>query len=236
MTLTLTLQAQPDVPLEAEVLTPDRLAAAEDVAALPLWHGNERVRVGDFFAVSGSGDDVRLEGDLRRVHRIGTGMTAGRLTVEGDVGDWAGAEMRGGTLVVRGSAGHHLGGAYPGDRAGMRGGEIVVHGDAGAQAGAGLRRGLIAIGGRAGEAAGLRMLAGTIVARAGSGRARGPACGAARSSRWRRWSRSRRSRSRASTARRSCACICAGCRRSDSTSRSTAVTRAGRRRARAPAG
>ena len=179
MTLTLTLQAEPDVPLEAEVLTPDRLAAAEDVAALPLWHGNERVRVGDFFAVSGSGDDVRLEGDLRRVHRIGTGMTAGRLTVEGDVGDWAGAEMRGGALVVRGSAGHHLGGAYPGDRAGMRGGEIVVHGDAGAQAGVGLRRGLIAIGGRAGEAAGLRMLAGTIVAagglgpRAGAGMRRG---------------------------------------------------------------
>ena len=54
MTLTLTLREQPDVPLEAEVLTPDRLAGAEDVAALPLWHGNERTRVGEFFAVSGA--------------------------------------------------------------------------------------------------------------------------------------------------------------------------------------
>ena len=167
MTLTLTLREQPDVPLEAEVLTPDRLVG--DVAALPLWHGKERTRVGEFFEVSGSGDDVRLEGDLSRVSHIGAGMTAGRLTVAGDVGAHAGAGMRGGTLVIHGSAGRGLGGASTGERAGMRGGEIVVHGDAGEQAGAGLRRGLIAVGGRAGEAAGLRMLAGTIVALGGVG-------------------------------------------------------------------
>jgi formylmethanofuran dehydrogenase subunit C len=198
MTLTLTLREQPDVPLEADTLTPDRLGGAEDVRALPLWHGNERTRVGEFFAVSGSGDDVRVEGDLTRVRCVGAGMAAGRLTVagdvgmhvgarmrggelrvEGDAGDWAGAGMHGGTLVVRGSAGRGLGGAHPGERAGMRGGEIVVHGDAGAQAGAGLRRGLIAVAGRVGEAAGLRMLAGTIIAlgglgpRAGAGMRRG---------------------------------------------------------------
>ena len=192
MTLTLTLREQPVVPLEAEVLSPDRLAGAsrDEIEALPVWHGNERTRVGEFFAVSGAGDDVRLEGDLSRVKFVGAGMTAGRLTVagdvgmhagagmrggelhvEGDAGDWAGAGMRGGTLVVRGSAGRQLGGVYPGERAGMRGGEIVVHGDAGAQAGAGLRRGLIAVAGRVGDAAGLRMLAGTIVALGGLGAA-----------------------------------------------------------------
>src|ERR671922_630326 len=190
MTLTLTLREQPVVPLEAEVLRPDRLAGAtrEEIEAMPVWHGNERTRVGEFFAVSGAGDDVRLEGDLSRVRLVGAGMTAGRLTVaghvgmhagagmrggelhvEGDAGDWVGAGMRGGTLVVRGSAGSQLGGVYPGERAGMRGGEIVVHGDAGAQAGAGLRRGLIAVAGRVGDAAGLRMLAGTIVALGGVG-------------------------------------------------------------------
>jgi formylmethanofuran dehydrogenase subunit C len=190
MTLTLTLREQPDVPLEADVLTPDRLVG--DIAELPLWHGNERTRVGEFFEVHGTGDDVRIEGDLSRVHRVGAGMTAGRLTVagdvgmhagagmrggelhvEGDAGDHAGAEMRGGNLTIRGSAGRGLGGASSGERAGMRGGEIVVHGDAGAQAGAGLRRGLIAVAGRAGEAAGLRMLAGTIVALGGVGRRAG---------------------------------------------------------------
>jgi formylmethanofuran dehydrogenase subunit C len=188
VTLTLTLREQPDVALEADVLTPDRLAGAEDIAALPLWHGKERTRVGEFFAVSGSGGDVRLEGDLSRVKLVGAGLTAGRLTVagdvglhvgagmsggelhvEGDAGDWAGAGMRGGTLVVRGSVARQLGGVYGGERAGMRGGEIVVHGDAGEQAGAGLRRGLIAVAGRVGAAAGLRMLAGTIVALGGLG-------------------------------------------------------------------
>src|SRR5215210_6951109 len=185
MTLTLTLREEPDVPLEADGLCPDRLAGArrEEIEALPVWHGNERTRVGEFFAVSGAGEDVRLEGDLSRVKFVGAGMTAGRLTVagdvgmhagagmrggeldiEGDAGDWAGAGMRGGLLVVRGSAGRQLGGVYPGERAGMRGGEIIVHGDAGEEAGAGLRRGLIAVAGRVGEAAGLSALAGTIVA------------------------------------------------------------------------
>ena len=200
MTLTLTLREQPAVALETEGLCPDRLADAsrEEIEALPVWHGKERARVGEFFAVSGSGDDVRVEGDLSRVKFVGAGMTAGRLTVAGDVGmhagagmrggevhvdgragDWAGAGMSGGRLVVRGSAGRQLGGVYPGERAGMRGGEIVVHGDAGEQTGAGLRRGLIAVAGRVGDAAGLRMLAGTIVAlgglgpRAGAGMRRG---------------------------------------------------------------
>jgi len=200
VTLTLAVREQPVAPLEAEVLCPDRLAGASraEIEALPVWHGNERTRVGEFFAVSGGGDDVRLEGDLSRVKFVGAGMSAGRLTVagdvglhagagmrggelhvEGDAGDWAGAGMHGGTLVVRGSAGRQLGGVYSGERAGMRGGEIVVHGDAGAQAGAGVRRGLIAVAGRVGDAAGLRMLAGTIVAlggvgaRAGAGMRRG---------------------------------------------------------------
>jgi formylmethanofuran dehydrogenase subunit C len=200
MTLTLTLREQPAVGLEAEVLSPDRLAGVrrEEIEALPVWHGNERTRVGEFFSVSGAGGDVRIEGDASRVKFIGAGMSAGRLTVagdvgmhagagmrggelvvEGDAGDWAGAGMRGGRLVVHGAAGRQLGGVYAGERAGMRGGEIVVHGDAGAEAGAGLRRGLIAVAGRVGDAAGLRMLAGTIVAlgglgaRAGAGMRRG---------------------------------------------------------------
>jgi formylmethanofuran dehydrogenase subunit C len=191
MALTLTLRQEPVVPLEADVLCPDRLAGVsrEEIEALPVWHGNERTRLGEFFTVSGAGDeDVRIEGDLGRVKFVGAGMGGGRLTVDGDVGmhagagmragelhvegdagDWSGAGMRGGRLVVRGSAGRQLGGVYAGDRAGMRGGEIVVHGDVGAQAGAGLRRGLIAVAGRLGDAAGLRMLAGTIVALGGVG-------------------------------------------------------------------
>jgi formylmethanofuran dehydrogenase subunit C len=197
MPLTLTLREPPTVPLETDGLSPDGLAGRSggEIEALPVWHGNRRAQLGDFFTVSGNGDDeLRVEGDLRRVKYVGAGMTAGRLTVagdtgmhtgadmrggelivEGDVGDFAGAGMRGGRLVVKGSAGHQLGGAHPGVRAGMRGGEILVHGEAGDQAGAGLRRGLIAVAGRVGDAAGLRMLAGTIVALGGLGAAPGAA-------------------------------------------------------------
>ena len=186
MTRALTLREAPSAPVRAEALAPDRLAAlgAAEIERLELWHGNRRAAVGDLFAVAGGGsDDVRVEGDLRRVSGLGTGMAGGRLTiagdagphtgaemaggeivVEGDAGDLAGVGMRGGRLVVRGSAGRRLGGAHPGERAGMRGGEILVHGDAGDEAGAGLRRGLIAVAGRTGDAAGLSALAGTIIA------------------------------------------------------------------------
>ena len=191
MTLTLTLREPPAVPLETEGLTPDGLAGLRrgEIDGLAVWHGNRRAQLADFFAVSGDGDEeLRIEGDLRRVKFLGAGMSGGRLTVagnagmhtgaemrggelvvEGDVGDFAGTGMRAGRLVVQGSAGHQLGGAHAGERSGMRGGEILVHGDAGEQAGSGLRRGLIAVAGRMGDDAGLRMLAGTIVALGGLG-------------------------------------------------------------------
>lgn len=201
MTVRLTLRVTPDAPLEAEMICPDRLAglSAAEISHLPLWHGKDKVPLGDFFAVSGAdGSDLQVEGDLDRVKLLGAGMGSGRLRivgsagmhvaagmrggevqVDGDVGEWAGAEMRGGRLVIRGHAGAHLGAAYAGSPLGMRGGEIIVHGDAGPQAGRGMRRGLIAAGGRCAAFAGARLLAGTIVAlgglgpRAGAGMRRG---------------------------------------------------------------
>src|SRR3954452_11666935 len=188
MTLTLTLREQPDVPLEADVLTPDRLGGADDVRSLPLWHGNERTQVGEFFAVSGSGDDVRVEGDLTRVWFVGAGMTAGRLTVagdvgmhvgarmrggelhvEGDAGDWAGAGMHGGTLVVRGSAGRRLGGGHPRGRGGERGGG--GGGPRGERAG--MRGGEVVVHGDAGAHAGAGLRRGLIAVAGRVGEAAG---------------------------------------------------------------
>jgi formylmethanofuran dehydrogenase subunit C len=185
MPLTLTFHTQPAVPLEAECLSPERLAGldAQAIAQLPVLHGNRTEALGDFFRVSGSPDgELRLEGDLSRVKLIGSDMATGRLRVagnagmhlgagmcggeiivEGDVGDWAGAEMKGGRLEILGNAGHLLGAAYRGSRKGMEGGEIVVHGDAGAEVGNGMRRGLIAVGGTSGDFTGVNMLAGTVI-------------------------------------------------------------------------
>lgn len=201
MGLSLTLTADPEVPLEAECLSPDRLAGLDpaDAAAQSVQYGNEKARLGDFFGIkSHDGDELRLAGDLGRVKLIGAGMAGGRIVVEGDVGmhlgaamtggeivvegnasDWVGPEMRGGRIVVKGDAGHAVGCAYRGSRIGMKGGRILVHGRAGNEAGNTMRNGLIAIGGDCGDFAGVNMLAGTIVVfgalgiRAGAGMKRG---------------------------------------------------------------
>ena len=201
MSIKLTLQTTPTVPLEAEVITPDKLAGLKEaeIAKLTVQHGNEPAALGDFFKVSGAGnDEVQLEGDLTRIKLIGSGMTGGRLVisgnvgmhvgagmsggeivVEGDAGDWAGAEMLGGRLTIKGNAGHLVGSGYRGSRIGMQGGEIIVHGHAGNEVGGAMRRGLIAIGGNSGDFTGVNMLAGSIIVlgqlgwRTGAGLVRG---------------------------------------------------------------
>jgi formylmethanofuran dehydrogenase subunit C len=185
MSLALTLRTIPAVPLEAEVLSPTRLAglSAPAAAKLTVVYGNQSAELGDFFDVGGSADgELQLTGDLARVKRIGAGMAEGRIVVhgsagmhlgasmtggeiivEGNAGDWVGPEMTGGRIVVKGNAGHLVGGAPRGSAIGMRGGEILVLGTAGNEVGNGMRRGLIAIGGDAGDFTGVNVLAGTIV-------------------------------------------------------------------------
>jgi formylmethanofuran dehydrogenase subunit C len=201
MSIKLTLQTIPTVPLEAELISPDKLTGLSEteIANLPVQHGNQQAALGDFFRVEGSGGkEVYLEGDLSRVKMIGSGMTGGRLVidgdvgmhvgslmsggeivVEGDVGDWAGAEMLGGRLIIKGNAGHLVGSGYRGSPIGMQGGEIIVHGKAGNEIGGAMRRGVIAIGGDSGDFTGVNMLAGSIFVlgqlgwRAGAGMVRG---------------------------------------------------------------
>jgi formylmethanofuran dehydrogenase subunit C len=153
-------------------LIPERLSglSVDEIVAVDLRCGAERVPVGGMFEVSGVADEeLVLAGDLRRFDWIGARMSGGQIVVRGDVGAWAGTEMSGGLLRIFGDAGARLGAAYPGARVGMTGGEIVVTGDAGEEAGAGMRRGLVAVGGRTGAGAGLRMLAGTVIALGGIG-------------------------------------------------------------------
>lgn len=201
MSLTLTLHTQPEVPLEAEALTPERFEgmSAAQIAALPLLYGNQGAALGEFFRVDGRPDgELRIVGDCARVKRIGSAMRRGRLVVEGDAGmhlgagmaggeivvegnagDWLGEEMQGGLIVVKGSAGHLVGSAQRGGRIGVLGGEILVHGNVGNETGSGMRRGLIAVGGDAGDFTGVNLLAGTVIVlgslgwRTGAGMKRG---------------------------------------------------------------
>lgn len=182
----------PSVSLDAECLTPDRIAdlSESQVAALPVRLGTADLELGELFHIRGSGsDEIRIEGDAAWVKRIGYGMSHGRIVVEGDVGmhagarmkggvleiegnagAWAGAEMSGGQIRIRGDAADHVGAAYPGARRGMTGGTILIEGSAGSELGAVMRRGTILARGKAGDRVGFNMIAGSIVLCGGAGR------------------------------------------------------------------
>src|SRR5262247_2949768 len=135
-----TLKESPSVPLEAEVLSPDALVslAADQIRALPVLLGKRRRRLDEFFEV------------------------------EGDGGDWLGAEMTGGVIRVHGNAGGQVGAAYRGGLSGMRDGLILIDGSAGLELGMRMKRGTIVVGGPVRDFAGLQMKGGTIVLREGA--------------------------------------------------------------------
>lgn len=184
MSLRLSLHATPEVPLEADCISPDRFAGLtlSEIERLPVFHGNRQVALAEFFTVSGQpGNIIQMHGDLSRVKHIAAGMTGGEIHIDGnagahlgvgmlggtvivagDAGDWVGPEMRGGRIVVRGSAGHLAGSAHRGSSVGMTGGEIIIHGNTLNEVGNGMRAGLIAVGGNCGDFAGVNMLAGTV--------------------------------------------------------------------------
>src|SRR5688572_29251678 len=188
--LTLTLKDQPPVPLEAEMLSPDRTAGltSEEIRALPVHLGKRQSRLDDFFTVEGDpGDELEIHGDARKVKWIGRGMTRGRITIRGNAGmhlgaymkggtievsgnasDWIGAEMSGGLIRIGGNAGGQVGAAYRGSRSGMTDGTIVINGTAGLEVGMRMKRGIIVIGGVVRDFAGLQMRGGTIVLGSGA--------------------------------------------------------------------
>jgi formylmethanofuran dehydrogenase subunit C len=182
--ITLTLKEQPVVPLEAESISPDVMAALDHAAirALPVFLGKRMCRLDDFFEVDGAASDsIEVRGDAAKVKWIGRGMTRGRIKVVGNVGmhlgaymkggvievsgnasDWVGAEMTDGLIRVGGNAGGQVGAAYRGSLAGMKGGAIVIGGTAGLEVAMRMKRGVIVIGGPARDFAGLQMKGGTL--------------------------------------------------------------------------
>ncbi|MGO4153142.1 formylmethanofuran dehydrogenase subunit C [Cupriavidus sp. YAF13] len=185
--LTLRLANAPALRIDLRQLTPAALAgmAPDAVARLSLWHGNERIALGELFTIRAQAADgeptLTFEGDLGRFDRIGWQMAGGTLRVDGNAGDYLGCGMQGGTLRVDGNAGDftaaamagghvavggHTGdfaaAALPGDMDGMRGGTLAIGGNAGDRFGDRMRRGTALVAGSAGDFTGSRMVAGTI--------------------------------------------------------------------------
>lgn len=183
-TVTLTLRSALDTIVEAESITPDRFATLSnaEIAHLDVWRGRERLALGDLFNVSGSRSArVHLVGDLSKVDALGAAMSSGELTVDGNVGRYAGSRMSGGVLRVNGNAGDgagldmsgglldisgdagdRVGAARLGASKGMLGGEIIVRGRLGAEAGTRMRRGTIVCFG-SGDRTGEAMIAGSVI-------------------------------------------------------------------------
>jgi len=179
--------------IEAEVIKPESLAgkSKEEIEGLLLWQGSERLPLSRFFDVELKGSpsspdetNILMQGDLSRVKRIGEGMKAGSIeidgpagmhlgaemaggsiVVKGNAGSWSGREMKGGLLHIKGNCGDHVGSAYRGSWRGMTGGQIIIEGNARSQLGGGLAGGQITVGGDVENFCGIRQSGGLILVR-----------------------------------------------------------------------
>ncbi|MDD1722993.1 MAG: formylmethanofuran dehydrogenase subunit C [Methanothrix sp.] len=159
--------------IEAEVIKPESLAgkSKEEIEGLLLWQGSERLPLSRFFDVELKGSPssspeethILMQGDFSRVKRIGEGMKAGSMEIDGPAGMHLGAEMAGGSILVKGDAGSWSGREMKGGWRGMTGGQIVIEGNARSQLGGGLVGGQITVGGDVENFCGIRQSGGLIL-------------------------------------------------------------------------
>jgi formylmethanofuran dehydrogenase subunit C len=175
-------------PIVASCISPDVFdgKTCEEIAQLQIWEGNKQKKLNELFKIAEAKTDsetdrIVIQGNLDEVRGIGSRMTkgeitiqgnggmhvgeemkGGKITVKGDVGGWTGSMMKGGTIMIRGNAGDYLAAPYRGSSQGMTGGQITVHGNVGNEAGAHIKKGLIRIYGNVGQFIGFRMREGTI--------------------------------------------------------------------------
>jgi len=182
--LTFTLKQNLQQTINCSALTPDNLAGKTiaEISSIKLISGKHQLLVADIFDISGSDTQhLCFKSSTAKLDHIGANMTAGSITIEGDVGAYLGfgmkngeihcqgstaafaaCSMRGGLLKIDGSTGDFLGAGSEGSRKGMLGGTVIVKGNAGDRTGDQMRRGLILIEGNVGDYCGSRMVAGTI--------------------------------------------------------------------------
>lgn len=85
MALKLKLHTQPDVPLEADCISPDKMQSLSNIEIqnLTVFHGNRQVQLKDFFECNGEcNGEIVIEGDLANIKHIGTAMSAGKITID----------------------------------------------------------------------------------------------------------------------------------------------------------
>lgn len=185
--LVLTVKEEFDVPVELDVLLPEKIQEMEldEILKIGLLQGNTIITVGEIFDAELKESDVPrivIKNSNGKLKRIGEKMTTGEIIVEGDVGmyvgcemkggrivvngnadSWAGQNMKGGELIIKGNAGDYVGSAYRGDWRGMNGGKIIIDGDAGNEIGEYMRKGIIYIKGNVKNMPGIHQSGGIII-------------------------------------------------------------------------
>ncbi len=190
--LTLEFKSAPEFILDVSPLVPQKIESLnlQDIRALKLDYGKQRVPASDLFRISGNDKShikylnsttrvisigknmadgtIEVSGDAGKF--VGQGLKGGRITINGNAGDWTGNRMTGGRIDIYGDAGDYVGASLPGDTFGMNNGIINITGNAGDRVGDKMRRGMIIIQGQAGDFCASRMYAGTIIVLKKAGR------------------------------------------------------------------
>jgi formylmethanofuran dehydrogenase subunit C len=184
----LALKQAPPLRVDMRGVTPAALAglALGQIERMTVTHGMQTLALAELFSVRSDDApnavaELMFEGDLSRFDRIGWQLAAGRIVVDGAVGDYVGAcmsggevhvqgragmlaacEMAGGTLAIDGDVGDHAASSLPGSMDGMRGGTLIVRGRAGDRFADRMRRGSALVFGDVGDFLASRLVAGTI--------------------------------------------------------------------------
>jgi len=191
----LKLRSAPPERVDLSALVPGRLAhlSTGEIEKLQVNTGPQALHVADLFTVSGSaGPALTFEGGSSLLDNVASEHAGGLITVDGDVGAYAGHKMRagklaisghagpalgcqlqGGLITLGGDAGDCLGAPRAGEKDGIAGGVIVVHGAAGDNCATRMRRGIVIVRGAVGAFAGARMMGGTIWTLTGFGSSAG---------------------------------------------------------------
>ena len=127
-----------------------------DIAAIKLA---ANFSVADAFEISVEAIDaakITFKNTTVSHQYIGFGMTAGQLVVEGDAGDFLGAQLQNGVLICKGNAATRVG-----DR--MRRGMLLIEGNAGDYCGSDMMAGTLGVLGSTGAHLGYGMKRGTLL-------------------------------------------------------------------------
>ncbi len=127
-------------------------------------------------------DIVLIEGDCKKIEKLGYRMKSGTLCILGDVGERTAMELAGGRILIAGNAGGYLaagmkdgliylsgncgdnlGSPLPGQKSGLRGGDLFIAGSVGDRACERMRRGTVFVGGDIGSYAASQMIAGSLI-------------------------------------------------------------------------